>query len=158
MLFEGRAVVYDGEQAANTGISNGEVNRGDVVVIRYVGPKGGPGMPEMLKPTSLIMGAGLGKSVALITDGRFSGGTNGFVVGHITPEAQSGGTIGILETGDMIRISAEDNSINVLLSDEELAERKSKWIAPDLKHKKGVLYKYAKTVASASKGCITDGE
>ena len=158
LLFEGKAVVYDGEQAANTGISNGEVNRGDVVVIRYVGPKGGPGMPEMLKPTSLIMGAGLGKSVALITDGRFSGGTHGFVVGHITPEAQSGGTIGILETGDMIRISAEDNSINVLLSDEELAERKSKWIAPDLKHKKGVLYKYAKTVASASKGCITDGE
>ena len=122
LLFEGKAVVYDGEQAANTGISNGEVERGDVVVIRYVGPKGGPGMPEMLKPTSLIMGAGLGKSVALITDGRFSGGTHGFVVGHITPEAQSGGTIGILETGDKIRISAEDNSINVLLSDEEMKD------------------------------------
>ena len=97
LLFEGKAVVYDGEQAANTGISNGEVERGDVVVIRYVGPKGGPGMPEMLKPTSLIMGAGLGKSVALITDGRFSGGTHGFVVGHITPEAQEGGTIGLLK-------------------------------------------------------------
>jgi dihydroxy-acid dehydratase len=156
LLFEGKAVVYDGEQAANTGISNGEVERGDVVVIRYVGPKGGPGMPEMLKPTSLIMGAGLGKSVALITDGRFSGGTHGFVVGHITPEAQSGGTIGLLKTGDKIRISAEDNTINVLLSDQELAERKSKWVQPALKHNKGILYKYAKMVASASKGCVTD--
>ena len=156
LLFEGKAVVYDGEQAANTGISNGEVVKGDVVVIRYVGPKGGPGMPEMLKPTSLIMGAGLGKSVALITDGRFSGGTHGFVVGHITPEAQSGGTIGILKTGDTIRISAEDNTINVLLSEEELADRKSKWTAPALKHRKGILYKYAKMVSSASEGCITD--
>jgi len=156
LLFEGKAVVYDGEQAANTGISNGEVAKGDVVVIRYVGPKGGPGMPEMLKPTSLIMGAGLGKSVALITDGRFSGGTHGFVVGHITPEAQSGGAIGLVETGDKIRISAEDNSINVLISEEELAERKAKWVAPALKHTKGILYKYAKYVASASKGCVTD--
>ena len=156
LLFEGKAVVYDGEQAANTGISNGEVAKGDVVVIRYVGPKGGPGMPEMLKPTSLIMGAGLGKSVALITDGRFSGGTHGFVVGHITPEAQSGGAIGLVETGDTIRISAEDNSINVLISEEELAERKAKWVAPALKHTKGILYKYAKYVASASKGCVTD--
>ncbi len=156
LLFEGKAVVYDGEQAANTGISNGEVERGDVVVIRYVGPKGGPGMPEMLKPTSLIMGAGLGKSVALITDGRFSGGTHGFVVGHITPEAQSGGTIALLETGDTIRISAEDNTIIVMLSAEELVTRKAKWTAPALKHKKGILYKYAKVVASASKGCITD--
>ena len=156
LLFEGKAVVYDGEQAANTGISNGEVERGDVVVIRYVGPKGGPGMPEMLKPTSLIMGAGLGKSVALITDGRFSGGTHGFVVGHITPEAQEGGTIGLLKTGDKIKISAEDNAINVLLSDEELAERRSQWVQPALKHKKGILYKYAKSVASASKGCVTD--
>ncbi|WP_452221424.1 dihydroxy-acid dehydratase [Lacinutrix salivirga] len=156
LIFEGKAVVYDSEQAANTGISKGEVESGDVVVIRYVGPKGGPGMPEMLKPTSLIMGAGLGKSVALITDGRFSGGTHGFVVGHITPEAQSGGTIALIKTGDTIKISAENNSINVLISDEELAERKSKWIAPALKHKKGILYKYAKTVASASKGCVTD--
>ena len=156
LLFEGKAVVYDGEQAANTGIVAGEVEKGDVVVIRYVGPKGGPGMPEMLKPTSLIMGAGLGKSVALITDGRFSGGTHGFVVGHITPEAQSGGTIGILETGDKIRISAEDNSINVIISDEKISERKAKWVSPALKHTKGILYKYAKTVASASKGCVTD--
>jgi len=156
LLFEGKAVVYDGEQAANTGISKGEVSRGDVVVIRYVGPKGGPGMPEMLKPTSLIMGAGLGKSVALITDGRFSGGTHGFVVGHITPEAQTGGTIALIETGDTIRISAEDNTINVLLSEAELAARKANWKAPAYKHKKGILYKYAKVVASASKGCITD--
>jgi dihydroxy-acid dehydratase len=156
LLFEGKAVVYDGEQAANTGISNGEVERGNVVVIRYVGPKGGPGMPEMLKPTSLIMGAGLGKLVALITDGRFSGGTHGFVVGHITPEAQSGGTIALIETGDTIRISAENNTINVLLSEEELALRKANWIAPALKHTKGILYKYSKIVASASKGCITD--
>ena len=102
------------------------------------------------------MGAGLGKSVALITDGRFSGGTHGFVVGHITPEAQSGGTIGLLKTGDIIKISAEDNSINVLISEEELSERKATWTAPALKHKKGILYKYAKTVASASKGCVTD--
>ncbi len=156
LLFEGKAVVYDGEQAANTGISKGEVSRGDVVVIRYVGPKGGPGMPEMLKPTSLIMGAGLGKSVALITDGRFSGGTHGFVVGHITPEAQSGGTIALLKTGDTIKISAEDNTINVVLSEKELAKRKANWTAPALKHTKGILYKYAKTVASASKGCVTD--
>lgn len=156
LLFEGKAVVYDGEQAANTGIANGEVEKGDVVVIRYVGPKGGPGMPEMLKPTSLIMGAGLGKSVALITDGRFSGGTHGFVVGHITPEAQEGGTIGLLKTGDTIRISAEDNTINALLSNEELAERKTKWVQPPLKHTKGILYKYSKYVASASKGCVTD--
>ena len=156
LLFEGKAVVYDGEQAANTGIVAGEVEKGDVVVIRYVGPKGGPGMPEMLKPTSLIMGAGLGKSVALITDGRFSGGTHGFVVGHITPEAHSGGTIGILKTGDKIRISAKDNSINVLISNEEIAARKAEWVAPPLKHTKGILYKYAKTVASASKGCVTD--
>ena len=156
MHFEGKAVVYDGEQAANTGISNGEVHKGDVVVIRYVGPKGGPGMPEMLKPTSLIMGAGLGKTVALITDGRFSGGTHGFVVGHITPEAQSGGTIALIKTGDQIRISAENNTIDVLLSEEELAKRKANWTAPNLKHTKGILYKYAKMVASASKGCITD--
>ena len=156
LYFEGPAIVFEGEYEANDGIRNGLVKKGDVVVIRYEGPQGGPGMPEMLKPTSLIMGAGLGKSVALITDGRFSGGTHGFVVGHITPEAQSGGTIALLKTGDQIRISAKDNTINVLLSDEELAERKVNWKVPDLKHRKGILYKYAKTVASASKGCVTD--
>ncbi len=156
LLFEGKAVVYNSEQEANDGISNGEVERGNVVVIRYVGPKGGPGMPEMLKPTSLIMGAGLGKSVALITDGRFSGGTHGFVVGHITPEAQDGGLIGLVETGDTITISAEDNSITLQVSDEEIATRKAKWIQPPLKHSKGILFKYARSVASASEGCVTD--
>ena len=156
LKFEGKAVVYDGEQAANDGISNGEVERGDVVVIRYVGPKGGPGMPEMLKPTSLIMGAGLGKSVALITDGRFSGGTHGFVVGHVTPEAQTGGLIGLVETGDIISISAEDNSITLKVSEEEIAKRKANWQQPALKHNKGILFKYARSVASASEGCVTD--
>ncbi|MBT8316419.1 MAG: dihydroxy-acid dehydratase [Lutibacter sp.] len=155
-LFEGKAVVFDGEDEANKGIGEGKVSRGDVVVIRYVGPKGGPGMPEMLKPTSMIMGAGLGKSVALITDGRFSGGTHGFVVGHITPEAQSGGAIGLIQDGDVIVINAENKTINVKLTDEELAKRKANWKAPELKHKKGILYKYAKTVSSASEGCVTD--
>ena len=155
-LFEGRAVVFDSEQEANQGISDGQVEKGDVVVIRYVGPKGGPGMPEMLKPTSMIMGAGLGKTVALITDGRFSGGTHGFVVGHITPEAQEGGNIALVKTGDKIRISAINRQVNVLLSEEELADRRAKWEAPALKHNKGILKKYAKTVATASEGCITD--
>ncbi|WP_111709686.1 dihydroxy-acid dehydratase [Lutibacter citreus] len=155
-LFEGKAVVFNSEDEANAGIGAGKVSRGDVVVIRYVGPKGGPGMPEMLKPTSMIMGAGLGKSVALITDGRFSGGTHGFVVGHITPEAQSGGTIGLIEDGDIIKIDASNNSINVLVSEEILAERKTKWVEPAPKHTKGILYKYAKTVSSASEGCVTD--
>ena len=155
-LFEGKAVVFNSENEANDGIGAGRVERGDVVVIRYVGPKGGPGMPEMLKPTSMIMGAGLGKSVALITDGRFSGGTHGFVVGHITPEAQSGGAIALIEDGDSIVIDASNKTINVKLSDEELAKRKANWSAPALKHKKGILYKYAKMVASASEGCVTD--
>ena len=156
LLFKGKAVVYDGEQAANTGIGKGEVERGDVVVIRYVGPKGGPGMPEMLKPTSMIMGAGLGKSVALITDGRFSGGTHGFVVGHITPEAQTGGLIGLVKSGDIITIDAAKKTINVDLTEEVIAKRKSNWKQPEMKHKKGILYKYAKMVSSASEGCVTD--
>lgn len=155
-LFKGKAVVFDGELEANEGIGAGKVSKGDVVVIRYVGPRGGPGMPEMLKPTSMIMGAGLGKSVALITDGRFSGGTHGFVVGHITPEAQTGGMIGLVKDGDMITIDAENNSIDVAISQEEIEKRKSDWVAPAPKHKKGILYKYAKTVASASEGCVTD--
>ena len=155
-LFEGKAVVFNSEQEANDGIGAGKVSKGDVVVIRYVGPRGGPGMPEMLKPTSMIMGAGLGKTVALITDGRFSGGTHGFVVGHITPEAQRGGVIGLLEDGDVIRIDAQNNTIDVKISEEELAERKAKWQAPAPKHTKGILYKYANTVASASEGCVTD--
>ncbi len=154
--FSGPAKVYDDEFLANAGIGRGEVKKGDVVVIRYEGPKGGPGMPEMLKPTAAIMGAGLGNDVALITDGRFSGGTHGFVVGHVCPEAQEGGTIGLLQDGDVITIDAEKNSISVDLTDEELATRKSDWKAPSLKVKKGSLYKYARTVSSASKGCVTD--
>jgi dihydroxy-acid dehydratase len=155
-VFEGKAVVFNSEDEANEGIGAGKVSRGDVVVIRYVGPKGGPGMPEMLKPTSMIMGAGLGKSVALITDGRFSGGTHGFVVGHITPEAQSGGTIALIKDGDTLVIDAVNKTINVKLTNEELAKRKANWEAPSLKHTKGILYKYAKTVSSASEGCVTD--
>ena len=154
--FSGKAKVFEGEYAANDGIRDGLVEKGDVVVIRYEGPQGGPGMPEMLKPTAAIMGAGLGKNVALITDGRFSGGTHGFVVGHITPEAQVGGTIALIEDGDIITINAETNSIIVEVSEEELAKRKEKWVAPPLKVSRGVLYKYARTVSSASDGCVTD--
>jgi len=156
LKFRGKAKVFEGEYKANDGIRDGKVQKGDVVVIRYEGPKGGPGMPEMLKPTAAIMGAGLGKDVALITDGRFSGGTHGFVVGHITPEAQEGGTIALVEEGDYITIDAETNSINLEVSDEELTKRKKNWKAPDLKFKRGVLYKYARMVNSASKGCVTD--
>lgn len=156
LYFEGPARVYDGEFAANAGIKAGEVNKGEVVVIRYEGPKGGPGMPEMLKPTAAIMGAGLGKDVALITDGRFSGGTHGFVVGHITPEAQIGGALALIENGDIICIDAEKNELSVKLSDEVLNQRRIAWTAPALKVKKGVLYKYARAVASASDGCVTD--
>jgi len=127
------------------------------VVIRYEGPKGGPGMREMLSITGVIMGAGLGQSVALITDGRFSGGTHGFVVGHITPEAQEGGAIGLVQDGDIITIDAEKNRLDVALSNEELAARRATWSAPPYKATKGTLYKYIKTVSSASKGCVTDG-
>ncbi|MBE7639310.1 dihydroxy-acid dehydratase [Salegentibacter sp. BLCTC] len=154
--FTGTAKVFDSEYEANDGISEGKVKKGDVVVIRYEGPKGGPGMPEMLKPTSAIMGAKLGKDVALITDGRFSGGTHGFVVGHITPEAQEGGLLAFLKDGDEITINAESNKIDVALSAEEIKKRKENWKAPDLKFNKGVLYKYARTVSSASQGCVTD--
>ncbi len=156
LVFQGKARVYEGEYAANDGIAAGEVQKGEVVVIRYEGPKGGPGMPEMLKPTAAIMGAGLGKDVALITDGRFSGGTHGFVVGHVSPEAQDGGTIALVENGDIIRIDAIANSIVLEVSEEVLKERKAKWEAPNLKVKRGVLYKYAKTVSCASMGCVTD--
>ncbi|WP_166335289.1 dihydroxy-acid dehydratase [Sphingobacterium chungjuense] len=154
--FEGPARVFDGEQNLIQGISSGRVKQGDVVVITNAGPKGAPGMPEMLKPTSAIIGAGLGKSVALITDGRFSGGTHGFVVGHITPESYAGGLIGLIEDNDHIVIDAVNNTINVSLSDEEIAARRARWQQPALKVSKGVLYKYAKTVADASEGCVTD--
>lgn len=156
LRFEGTAKVFDSEYDANDGIRKGLVKKGDVVVIRYEGPKGGPGMPEMLKPTAAIMGAGLGKDVALITDGRFSGGTHGFVVGHISPEAQEGGTIALVKDGDTILIDAETNTIRVEVSAAELAKRRETWVQPELKFKKGVLYKYARSVSSAAEGCVTD--
>ena len=156
LSFKGKAKVFEGEYAANDGIRDGKVEKGDVVVIRYEGPKGGPGMPEMLKPTAAIMGAGLGKDVALITDGRFSGGTHGFVVGHITPEAQEGGNLALVKDGDIITIDAETNTISMEVSEVELQNRRQNWKAPELKFERGVLYKYARTVSSASKGCVTD--
>ncbi|MEO6916916.1 MAG: dihydroxy-acid dehydratase, partial [Chitinophagaceae bacterium] len=136
--------------------NSGRIHPGDVVVIRYVGPKGGPGMPEMLKPTSAIMGSGLGKSVALITDGRFSGGTHGFVVGHITPEAYDGGVIALVNDDDQIVIDTVHNTIVLKVSEEEIAKRKAAWKQPQLKATKGILYKYAKHVKTAADGCVTD--
>ena len=155
-VFKGNAIVFNDEFSAIEGISSGKVKPGHVVVIRFEGPKGAPGMPEMLKPTSAIMGAGLGKSVAMITDGRFSGGSHGFVVGHVTPEAQAGGAIALVQDGDPITIDAIENKITLDIAEDELAERRANWKAPDLKVRRGALYKYAKTVASASEGCITD--
>jgi dihydroxy-acid dehydratase len=154
--FEGPARVFDGEQELIAGISSGRVKPGDVVVIRNVGPIGAPGMPEMLKPTSAIIGAGLGKSVALITDGRFSGGTHGFVVGHITPEAYKGGNIAIVQDNDVIKIDVINRTIDVMISEEEIATRKAAWSCPPLKATNGILYKYAKQVSSAAEGCVTD--
>jgi dihydroxy-acid dehydratase len=154
--FEGPAVVFESEFTVIPGIQSGLVKPGDVVVIRYCGPKGGPGMPEMLKPTSAIMGAGLGSSVALITDGRFSGGSHGFVVGHVTPEAYDGGGIALVENGDLITIDAVKNTINLKISEEEFAKRRANWVQPPLKATKGVLLKYARSVSSASTGCVTD--
>ncbi|MCS3838636.1 dihydroxy-acid dehydratase [Pseudomonas sp. JAI111] len=156
LRFQGSARVYHGEEGALAGILNGEVKAGDVIVIRYEGPKGGPGMREMLSPTSAVMGKGLGKDVALITDGRFSGGSHGFVVGHITPEAFDGGPIALIEDGDTITIDAETRQITVDVSDAVLAERKTRWVRPESKYKRGVLAKYAKTVSSASEGAVTD--
>ncbi|MBX2998376.1 MAG: dihydroxy-acid dehydratase [Caldilineaceae bacterium] len=154
--FSGPAVVYDCEEDTLKGIENGEVTHGDVVVIRYEGPKGGPGMREMLSITGMIMGAGLGQSVALITDGRFSGGTHGFVVGHITPEAQEGGLLALVQNGDIITIDAESNELSVALDEAEIERRRAAWIAPPYRATSGVLYKYIKTVSSASLGCVTD--
>jgi dihydroxy-acid dehydratase len=155
-FFEGTAIVYENEQLAITGVRAGEVKPGNVVVIRYCGPKGGPGMSEMLKPTSAIMGAGLGSTVALITDGRFSGGSHGFVVGHVTPEAYEGGAIALIENGDIITIDAVKNTIDVKISDDEMAKRRANWVQPPLKVTQGVLLKYARAVSSASTGCVTD--
>jgi dihydroxy-acid dehydratase len=154
--FEGIAKCFDSEQAAIDAMQAKKIVAGDVVVIRYIGPRGAPGMPEMLKPTSVLMGEGLGKEVALITDGRFSGGSHGFVVGHITPEAQVGGNIALVKDGDKIVIDAVKNTMDVLLSEDVLEARRKAWVAPPLKATSGVLYKYAKTVSSASEGCVTD--
>ncbi len=156
LVFNGPAKVYDSEEESLEGIEKGKVVDGDVVVIRYEGPKGGPGMREMLSITSAIMGKGLGKTVALITDGRFSGGTHGFVVGHITPEAQMGGNLALVKDGDIITIDAEKNIMNVELSAEEIINRRKSWKQPDFKVKSGSLYKYVKSVSSASEGCVTD--
>ena len=154
--FEGPARVFDGEFELIAGIQTGKVKAGDVVVIRYVGPKGGPGMPEMLKPTSAIIGAGLGKSVALITDGRFSGGTHGFVVGHITPEAYDGGTIALVKNDDVIELDASKNTITLKVDEKVIAERRKNWKQPSLKATKGILFKYAHSVKPAHLGCVTD--
>ncbi len=154
--FSGPARVFNSEFELNEGITDGRVKAGDVVVIRNVGPKGAPGMPEMLKPTSAIMGKGLGKSVALITDGRFSGGSHGFVIGHITPEAFEGGLIGLVEDNDPIEIDVQKHTINLLVDDSILAKRKAAWVQPALRAKNGILWKYAKQVKTAADGCVTD--
>lgn len=155
-LFEGPARVFDGEEQLIAGIHSGRIKAGDVVVIRQVGPRGAPGMPEMLKPTSAIIGAGLGKSVALITDGRFSGGTHGFVVGHITPEAFVGGLIALVEDNDVIELNVATKKMTLKVDDETIAVRRAKWLAPKLNVTKGLLFKYAQCVKDASQGCVTD--
>ncbi len=154
--FAGPAQVYDSEEEMVEALERGEVRSGSVIVIRFEGPKGGPGMPEMLKPTSALIGAGLGNDVALITDGRFSGGSHGFLIGHITPEAQEGGPLALVRDGDRIEIDAESNTIDVVLDDAELDARRAAWEAPPLKATRGALYRYVKTVSSASTGCVTD--
>jgi len=156
LRFSGPARVFDSEEKMLEALEKNQIQKGDVVVIRYEGPKGGPGMPEMLTPTSAIMGAGLGNDVALLTDGRFSGGSHGFIVGHITPEAQDGGPIALINNGDQITIDAVDNTLTVDVNEDILTQRKTSWIAPPLKVTRGVLYKYIKTVKSASDGCVTD--
>jgi dihydroxy-acid dehydratase len=156
LRFSGPAKVYDSEEDMITALEENEIQKGDTVVIRYEGPKGGPGMPEMLAPTAALIGAGLGGDVGLITDGRFSGGSHGFIVGHVTPEAQEGGPIGLIQNGDMITIDAESNSLSVDLSDSDLAARRKHWTAPPYKANRGTLYKYIKNVKSASEGCVTD--
>ena len=154
--FSGRANVFDSEEEMLTALEEKKIQKGDVVIIRYEGPRGGPGMPEMLTPTSAIMGAGLGSDVALMTDGRFSGGSHGFIVGHVTPEAQEGGPIALVQTGDPISIDASANRIDVDISDDELEKRRSQWTPPPLKATRGTLYKYIKNVKPASDGCVTD--
>jgi dihydroxy-acid dehydratase len=154
--FSGKANVFDSEEEMLAALEAKKISSGDVIIIRYEGPKGGPGMPEMLTPTSAIMGAGLGNEVALLTDGRFSGGSHGFIVGHITPEAQEGGPIALVKKGDSITIDAENNTIDVHISDDEMAARRKAWQAPPYKANRGTLYKYIKNVKSATEGCVTD--
>ena len=154
--FVGPAKVFDGEEDMINQLEQGKIEKGDVIIIRYEGPKGGPGMPEMLKPTSAIMGAGLGEHVAMITDGRFSGGSHGFIVGHVVPEAQEGGAIALVKDGDIVTLDAVNNRIEVDLTDDELAERRAAWVAPPLKATRGTLFKYIRYVQNASKGCVTD--
>lgn len=156
LLFTGPAKVYDCEEDMLHALEGNQIDKGDVIIIRYEGPKGGPGMPEMLTPTSAIMGAGLGNDVAMITDGRFSGGSHGFIIGHVVPEAQEGGPIALIRNGDVITIDAEKNVISVDLTDDELEQRRSEWTMPPYKADRGTLYKYIKTVKSASEGCVTD--
>ncbi|MDC0935008.1 dihydroxy-acid dehydratase [Pirellulales bacterium] len=156
LLFTGTANCFDSEESMLAGLEQGKINKGDVVIIRYEGPQGGPGMPEMLTPTSAIIGAGMGADVAMITDGRFSGGSHGFIVGHVTPEAQAGGPLALIENGDSIIIDAEANTISADVSDEQFADRRSRWQAPPFKATRGTLYKYIKNVKSASEGCVTD--
>jgi dihydroxy-acid dehydratase len=156
LVFSGPAKVYDSEEDMLHALERKEIGKGDVVVIRYEGPKGGPGMPEMLTPTSAIMGAGLGQDVALLTDGRFSGGSHGFIVGHITPEAQEGGPLALVQNGDRITIDAAENLLSVDVSEAELKARRGRWKAPPYKNTRGTLYKYIKNVKSASEGCVTD--
>ncbi len=156
LQFCGPARVYDCEEDMLAGLEKGEIQKGEVVVIRYEGPKGGPGMPEMLTPTSAIMGAGLGKDVALITDGRFSGGSHGFIIGHVVPEAQEGGAIGLIRNGDVISINAETQSLDVDVSEEEMQQRRRDWVMPTYKASRGTLFKYIKNVKDASQGCVTD--
>lgn len=156
LLFMGPANVFDSEEDMLKALEDNKINKGDAIIIRYEGPKGGPGMPEMLTPTSAIMGAGLGNDVAMITDGRFSGGSHGFIIGHVVPEAQEGGPIALVKTGDMITINAETNEISVDVSDEELASRKADWVMPPYKASRGTLYKFIKNAKTASEGCVTD--
>ncbi|MEE8300876.1 MAG: dihydroxy-acid dehydratase [Candidatus Tectomicrobia bacterium] len=156
LVFSGPARVFDSEEEMLHALERHEIQKGDVVVIRYEGPKGGPGMPEMLTPTSALMGAGMGEAVALLTDGRFSGGSHGFLIGHVVPEAQEGGPIGLIQDGDLITIDAKQNSLEVAIDDEEMTKRRAAWTMPPYKATRGTLYKYIKTVKDASQGCVTD--
>jgi dihydroxy-acid dehydratase len=154
--FSGPARVFDSEEAMLTALERGQIQKGDVIVIRYEGPKGGPGMPEMLTPTSAIMGAGLGEHVALITDGRFSGGSHGFIIGHVVPEAHEGGPIALVEDGDRINIDAANHALEVDISEQEMRKRRDAWAMPPYKATRGTLHKYIKNVQNASLGCVTD--